>query len=99
MGPEILYFPIILCVLYSFIRTGLGASNMNMRHRLGNPEFPEEAAARREVVDTTVTKGCLDSEGISRVPTVTRINFSLMLGYHRQDGKQFSQAPESCLAF
>lgn len=70
-----------------------------MRYRLASPEFPKEVAVRREVVDTTVMEGCLDSEGISRAPTLTRINFSLMLGYHQQDGKQFSQAPESCLAF
>lgn len=54
-----------------------------MRRRLVSQDFPEE-------VVTTVMDGCLDSENISRVPTIIRINFSLMLGYHchQQDGEQ-----------
>lgn len=82
--PETIYFPIILWLLCSFLRTGLGASYPSMRCKLLSQEFPEEVVVRREVVDTTVMDGYLDFSSISRVPTLKRINCNLMLGYHRR---------------
>lgn len=68
MGPETLYFLIILQVIStSLIRTGLDACFLNTRHRLVGQEFPEE------VVNITVMDGCLDSEGISRVATLAKM--------------------------